>query len=131
MSTIWVECWKCDECGHRWIKTELWPERCASSKCRKRSWNKNQVAAALVRQEPKEAPRPQAAPPPPAAAAQMNDAMARFMAKLPAAPIVEAEAQEERSMCSYREYDPETGETYACGLREHPGKVRHTRGAAV
>lgn len=40
MSTAWVECWKCDECGHRWIKTEKWPEQCASSKCRKRSWNK-------------------------------------------------------------------------------------------
>ena len=41
MSTAWVECWKCDECGFRWIKTEVWPERCASSKCRKRSWNKS------------------------------------------------------------------------------------------
>jgi len=34
-------------------------------------------------------------------------------------------------MCSYREYDPDTGETYACGLREHLPKVRHTRGAVV
>jgi hypothetical protein len=41
MSTASVECWKCDECGWRWIKAETWPERCASSKCRKRSWNKN------------------------------------------------------------------------------------------
>lgn len=113
MSTVWVKCWKCDECGHRWIKTELWPAQCASSKCRKRSWNKFQVAAAPVRREPKDVPRPKAPPPP------------------PAAPIVEAEAQEERLMCSYREYDPDTGETYACGLREHPGKVKHTRGSAV
>lgn len=39
MSTAWVECWKCDVCGFRWIKGEIWPERCASSKCRKRNWN--------------------------------------------------------------------------------------------
>jgi hypothetical protein len=49
MSTAWVECWKCDECGFRWIKTEVWPERCASSKCRKRSWNKNAGVAQTVR----------------------------------------------------------------------------------
>jgi hypothetical protein len=40
MGTAWVECWKCDECGHRWIKGEIWPTHCASGKCRKRSWNK-------------------------------------------------------------------------------------------
>lgn len=43
MSLVWVECWKCDECGHRWIKTLLKPERCPSRACRKRSWNKNQL----------------------------------------------------------------------------------------
>jgi len=41
MATVWVECWKCDQCGHRWIKTENWPTQCASSKCRKRSWNES------------------------------------------------------------------------------------------
>lgn len=46
MSTAWVECWKCDECGFRWIKTEVWPERCPSRKCRKRSWNKDGERAA-------------------------------------------------------------------------------------
>lgn len=39
MTTAYVECWKCDECGFRWIKSETWPERCASSKCRSRRWN--------------------------------------------------------------------------------------------
>lgn len=34
----------------------------------------------------------------------------------------------ERPMCSYTEYDPQTGETYACALHQHPGKVRHMRG---
>lgn len=43
MSLVWVECWKCDECGHRWIKTPLHPERCPSRACRKRSWNKDQA----------------------------------------------------------------------------------------
>ena len=43
MSTAFVECWKCDLCGFRWIKTEIWPERCASSKCRSRRWNGSQV----------------------------------------------------------------------------------------
>lgn len=37
MATVWVECWKCEACEHRWIKTELWPAQC--SKCRSRKWN--------------------------------------------------------------------------------------------
>jgi hypothetical protein len=32
------------------------------------------------------------------------------------------------SMCSYTEYDPETGETYRCGRTHHGLKVKHTRG---
>ena len=42
MSSVFVDCWKCDECGHRWIKTGAIPTHCASSKCRKRSWNKKE-----------------------------------------------------------------------------------------
>lgn len=34
-------------------------------------------------------------------------------------------------MCSYREYDTETGETYACGLTSHSGKIKHTRGRTL
>lgn len=34
-------------------------------------------------------------------------------------------------MCPYSEYDPESGETYRCGLAVHSGKVRHTRGSKV
>lgn len=37
MATVFLECWKCDQCGHRWIKGELWPAQCA--KCRSRRWN--------------------------------------------------------------------------------------------
>ena len=31
-------------------------------------------------------------------------------------------------MCSYTEYDPETGETYRCGREVHGPKVNHTKG---
>lgn len=34
-------------------------------------------------------------------------------------------------MCTYTEYDSDTGETYRCGLGEHSFKVKHTRGARV
>lgn len=36
-----------------------------------------------------------------------------------------------RQPCSYTEYDTDTGETYRCGLSEHSGKIRHTRGPKV
>lgn len=49
MSKLWVECWKCDECGFRWIKSDILPERCASSKCRKRSWNKSDAPTVMRR----------------------------------------------------------------------------------
>jgi len=59
----------------------------------------------------------------------MNAAMAQFMAA--AIPTAEPEAVEERPMCPYKEYDQETGETYACGLHVHSSKIRHTRGRIV
>lgn len=39
MAIVWVECWKCELCGHRWIKTGDAPRLC--SKCKKTGWNKN------------------------------------------------------------------------------------------
>lgn len=36
-----------------------------------------------------------------------------------------------QAMCSYTEWDGDTGEHYRCGLREHSIKVKHTRGAIV
>lgn len=53
MSTAYVECWKCDECGFRWIKTEVWPERCPSRVCRKRSWNHNGESSKRPESEPR------------------------------------------------------------------------------
>ena len=38
------------------------------------------------------------------------------------------EPEPEWPMCSYREYDSESGETYGCRLREHGPKVKHQRG---
>lgn len=35
---------------------------------------------------------------------------------------------QEREPCYYKEYDEQTGETYACGLSSHSAKVKHTRG---
>jgi hypothetical protein len=39
MATVWLECWKCEECGNRWIKAEIHPKQC--SKCRSRKWNQS------------------------------------------------------------------------------------------
>jgi hypothetical protein len=41
------------------------------------------------------------------------------------------DAEPAREACSYREYDPDTGETYGCALAIHGPKVRHVRGAKV
>ena len=40
----------------------------------------------------------------------------------------EDEPEPEVAMCSYTEYDHESGETYGCGLKAHGPKVKHTRG---
>lgn len=37
----------------------------------------------------------------------------------------------DRQPCQYTEWDPDTGETYRCGLSAHPPKVKHTRGPKV
>lgn len=39
MGSAFIDCWKCDVCGFRWIKGEIWPTHCASKKCRSRKWN--------------------------------------------------------------------------------------------
>lgn len=53
--------------------------------------------------------------------------MRTLMPHLQALFMAEAEA----AMCPYREYDTETGETYACGLTAHSGKIKHTRGRTL
>jgi hypothetical protein len=46
----------------------------------------------------------------------------------PASELAPAERGEEVELCSYTEYDTETGETYRCGRTPHGPKVKHTRG---
>ncbi len=38
---------------------------------------------------------------------------------------------EEELMCSYKEYDGESGEWYGCSLKAHSSKVRHVRGGKL
>ena len=142
MATVWVECWKCEGCGHRWIKGELYPAQCA--KCRSRKWDAKgnaQVASADYKLTVGES-RPVihdggvsqytrtdgVANFAGLERSKMNPAMATLLAKVPA---VAPEPIMEREPCAYTEYDGETGETYRCGLAKHSGKVRHTRGAKV
>lgn len=85
MATVYVECWKCDQCAHRWIKTEVWPDQCG--KCRSRKWNAS---------APKPAAVPVAKPVvPDKPAVKMNDAMAAFMSKQPVVAPVSAPEQVE------------------------------------
>lgn len=46
-------------------------------------------------------------------------------------PLVPAECGEEVELCSYTEYDTDTGATYRCGRTPHSLKVKHTRGEKV
>ena len=45
-------------------------------------------------------------------------------------PEMDAES-DQHPMCSYTEYDPQTGETYGCCLPAHTGKVKHQRGVRI
>lgn len=131
MSTAWVECWKCDECHFRWIKTEVWPERCPSRGCRKRSWNK--LGAAVPASNGELAPQPSSgaaiAAQPDAALAKissiqpvkMNPAMAKFMDQVRTEVPIE-ELMQPLNPCPHKEW-AEDGEQYRCRLQAgHKGK---------
>jgi len=45
--------------------------------------------------------------------------------------VSEKEAVTLSQMCSYTEYDTDTGETYKCGRTVHGPKVKHTRGEKI
>ena len=127
----------CDECGKRWLpESENLPAQCPNRDCRSRKWNKS----GKVYDAPDYIEHPDPAAPPPAAAASLGDVMARFglttaskMHEQPSAPILTPVEDDEPTlpMCAYTEYDPESGETYQCGLRQHSFKVKHTRGSRV
>lgn len=171
MSSCFVDCWKCDDCGFRWIKTEAWPERCASSKCRSRKWNqKGEVNGPDLQREGTHTPREGARNTHPQHQQRKREPMPTLRnseaheERLHSLQSVREELANERStpipgvsrgfagleaanttlpistttaadsdlpMCSYIEYDPDTGETYGCTLHQHPSKVKHQRGSAI
>ena len=138
MGSAFVDCWKCDVCGHRWIKTEIVPTHCPSKLCRSRKYDQNPRASA----PPAAAPPPRPSPPPADAPYQlspgirarrdqilsapppkMNDAMARFMA---ASPTIASEtpADDPVALCGHKEW-AEDGEQYRCRLAAgHKGKCQ-------
>src|SRR5262249_40608065 len=110
MGSAFVDCWKCDECGHRWIKGENYPTHCASGKCRKRSWDsKSGIKVYERKQDALPSPIiPKPAYPGPLSSVKMNPAMERFMAKQPPPFSDRMESTPERSICKYKEYDYES-----------------------
>lgn len=145
MATVWVECWKCDECGHRWIKGEVWPTHCASSKCRKRSWNKNGGVSELANERPPngraggiaiERPKSGSAGSSPAPATKpielrdppkMNDAMAQFIARVGLSPhaACDPEFVDETPKCPKVGHNEADGESYRCKLpKGHKGNCQ-------
>ena len=50
---------------------------------------------------------------------------------VPASHLDSSEDGDSTELCSYTEYDTDTGETYRCGRQPHGPKVKHTRGEKV
>jgi hypothetical protein len=40
-------CWVCEVCGFAWLKSDVVPSHCASSKCRSRQWNRGNCKSIL------------------------------------------------------------------------------------
>ena len=119
MGTAWVECWKCDVCGHRWIKTELWPSHCASSRCRSRRWNGGQVQP--VKPEsvtvPAVAPVGEVLPPVKVDREALRAICAGNIAPVSVVDLVDS------APCPHVEWLEQEGESYACRLSAgHKGK---------
>ena len=138
MGSAFVDCWKCDVCGWRWIKGEIWPSHCPSKKCRSRKWNSLSAGAsdavvATRLEVPAPIPTQTIAPEVVSPPMKMNDAMANFLkaARLstPAAspmPVPESssflEDTQPASLCPHEEWAPD-GEQYRCRLvAGHKGK---------
>lgn len=138
MGTAWVECWKCFDCKHRWIKGELYPSQCPKRSCRSRKWDVDAGSS------------PEAAPVEPVVVAAMPAAVEpEPVADLSTFPVADRLAVARAAMakvsepkgeilppavvlgpCPYTEADYETGNVHACPLRlGHKGK--HVRGPKV
>lgn len=120
MAIAWVECWKCELCGHRWIRSEgsTPPRLCA--KCRKTGWHTATESPAHAYSDRNPVPVFTPAKP------SMDALRAICAGDLPAAPEPTT-----TQPCTYTEYDYESGETYRCGLQQHSVKVKHTRGTKL
>ena len=117
----------CKRCGEEWCFHGIGrPIRCG--KCKSPYWDRerrNEQSYGLVERSvpPTDINRtPNFTAPPPSDLTRMEELTDRFLAQH---PEVETDSME---MCSYTEYDPETGETYRCGRPVHGPKVKHTRG---
>lgn len=135
MAACFVECWKCEVCGHRWIKTETWPETCARKACRSRKWNKTGGVA-----QPDRAPAVGLGEAGSIPAPQIKTNMDALRAICAGNVETQLQAMRHRDVeplpdplkiCEYTEYDQDTGETYVCRLPVHPAKVKHQRGPAL
>ena len=123
----------CDECGKRWLpESENLPVQCPNRDCRSRKWNKSGKVydapepAIMAAQVPSNLqPLAQA---PPVSPASLMASLRAVVAHLEQ-PVEDDEPT--LPMCAYTEYEPESGETYQCGLRQHSFKVKHTRGARI
>jgi hypothetical protein len=103
---------ECDECHHQWIqRTAELPKRCPSRKCNSRLWNEDARQMVVTA--------------PPVVKVETHPVRAVSTPR-----EVVAIQIEQQPMCTYTEYDTETGETYGCNLP--PGhKSKHRRGAMI
>ena len=101
----------CKRCGHEWRpRQDEPPVQCP--KCRSPYWDIPRGLTRIAGSAVKSAP-------------EGVDRVEIYSGGHLAGTMVEVEPDEEVKMCSYTEYDGESGETMSCGLREHSGKVRH------
>ena len=121
----------CDICSHEWIpKQGVTYTHCTSGKCRSRKWN---LVAIAKDQEPSLQPTQKTTttlnvqPTMERGRPDMDALRAACAGELPVPPSEPSVSV----MCTYTEYDGETGETYACGRFMHSSKIKHTRGAKV
>lgn len=112
-----MECWKCDVCGFKWIKGEVWPEQCSRKACRSRKWNKGAVQD--------EAAEPVAVE----AAAESKPSLSDLRAVVAALERKPVDAVQPVAAvvqpCPFTTWSEVDGENYACGLAAHDWKVKH------
>lgn len=122
MAVAWVECWKCELCGHRWIRTPGTPPPRQCSKCKRVGWHTVETSSD-EQNSPDFTPVSDNAGRPDIAAL-------RAICAGHTTPEPDAGEATER-MCTYTEYDTDTGETHRCSLPEHSPKRSHSMGIRV